>query len=128
VQGEGTSSRSTERWWPMRSSASTASLLTTTARHLAHHRTLCHHPPHGSGPLAPRPPALAPFLHSGRAIVPRASCREHPHRHQPRQCRDAPLVEKLGFTRCGICHYERDGHPTPRIAFEKPIAQTKSQA
>ena len=37
------------------------------------------------------------------------------------------LVEKIGFTRCGICHYERDGHPTPRIAFEKPTAETAAQ-
>lgn len=30
-------------------------------------------------------------------------------------------LQELGFTRCGICHYTRDGALTERIAFEKPL-------
>jgi GNAT superfamily N-acetyltransferase len=30
-------------------------------------------------------------------------------------------LEKLGYTRCGLCYYIRNGRPTERIAFEKVV-------
>lgn len=30
-------------------------------------------------------------------------------------------LQQLGFERCGTCYYMRDGAPTERIAFEKPL-------
>lgn len=31
------------------------------------------------------------------------------------------LIDSLGFTRCGLCHYDHDGLRVERIAFEKPL-------